>query len=135
MSEITVLRRFTESRFLSLPFIMCGYKKKMARCSPEEGCHQNSTIWHPDLGLPASRTVRKKRFLLFISSQFMVLCCSNLNGLCHQGIQTHRDTSEYATIPFQALYMLSDLLQLHSSPASSPGALMLQSSVEMPSPL
>lgn len=44
---------------LSSPFPdMHGHKEERAVCNPEEVLSRLSPCWHPDLGLPASRTAR-----------------------------------------------------------------------------
>ena len=43
---------------------MWGCSEKLASCYPEESLYQNSPCWHPDLGLPASRTVSNILVLL-----------------------------------------------------------------------
>ena len=40
-------------------------------CNPEEGPYWNQPCWHPDFGLPASRTVRNK--LLWLISLSVLL--------------------------------------------------------------
>ena len=42
----------------ALVFSLWGYNKKTAIYKQEEGLHQKQPSWHPDLGFPASRTMK-----------------------------------------------------------------------------
>ena len=50
-------------------FLSCEDTRRQVSATREEGSHQTWSRWHPDLGLPGSRTMKHK-CLLFISHSF-----------------------------------------------------------------
>ena len=63
VNEIITITKTTPESLLSV-FTMWGHNYKSAICKQREDSHQNLTCVHPDLRLPASRTVRSN----FLSS-------------------------------------------------------------------
>ena len=62
------------------PSTMGGSREKLTMHNPEGSFTRTPSCWHPDFGLPSSRTVRNKS-LWFMNGPVMIFCYSSQSRL------------------------------------------------------